>query len=253
MNEKLISLVDESMHELRVFNQRLSTSISRLSQSTKTSHVGENMPLDCNPTHADEIRNYVNNISHLVKLSTIRIDFVDYELNPDFFSELEPYPIDIFNKFYANKVVLNSTCKNHKVKIKLHKPDCVLPYISAVRLIDILPFLLLDNAVKYSPNDCEVNVEFTLYGDEIEVVIKSIGPYVPQDEIKRLCTKSYRGKNAKVLSEVKGQGIGLYFADKIVKLHDARMDIYSSDNTFGLSNTRYSDFHVTLRFPTASC
>ncbi|MFA0155362.1 sensor histidine kinase [Vibrio sp. 10N.261.46.A3] len=249
MNDKEIELIRESMHELRVFNDRLLTSTQKLGQSLKTHRLGEGEPLNCNSVHADDIRTSVMNVQHLTKLSMIRMSFIDYELNPDFFSESEPYPVNIYGKFLANKIALNATSKKHKVKIKLDKSPDNIKLINAVTLIDILPFLILDNAIKYSPNECDVNVHFTAYLDEIEVKVVSTGPYVPHKELKRLVTKGYRGSNAKALTNIKGQGIGLYFADSIAKLHDARMELSSSESTYCLNGISYSDFTVTLRLP----
>lgn len=249
MNDKEIELIRESMHELRVFNDRLLTSTQMLGQSLKTHRLGEDEPLNCNPVHADAIRTSVMNLHHLAKLSMIRMSFIDYELNPDFFSESPPYPVDIYGKFLSNKIALNTTCKKHKVKIKLEKRPENIKLINAVTLIDILPFLILDNAVKYSPNECDVNVSFTVYPNEIEVKVVSTGPCVPYKELKRLVTKGYRGSNAKELTNIKGQGIGLYFADSIAKLHDARMELSSSEPTYCLNGISYSEFTVTLRLP----
>ncbi|CAK6716172.1 putative Histidine kinase [Vibrio harveyi] len=249
MDDKLLELVGESMHELRVFNERLLTSTQHLGKSVKLTKIGEKEPLSCNYVHADEIRTSINNIVHLIKLSNVRMDFIDYELNPDFFSASPPYGVDLYNKFVANRITLNSTCKKHKVKITIGEKPKNLSMVNAVSLIDILPFLLLDNAVKYSPNECEVDVEFFEYSEEIEIKVKSIGPHIPQRELKRLVTKGYRGLSVRATNKVKGQGIGLYFADKIVKLHDARMELNSSEPIFTIDDTSYSEFTVTLRFP----
>ncbi len=249
MDEKLFELVSESMHELRVFNDRLLTSTQNLGKSVKLTKIGENEPLTCNHIHADEIRTQIMNISHLIKLSNIRMSFIDYELNPDFFSNSTPYPVDIYGKFIANKIVLNATCRSNKVKIKMvNKPEN-LPLITAVSLIDILPFLILDNAVKYSPNECDVDVEFIEYKEDIEISVQSIGPHVPHKELKRLVTKGYRGANVKSSDIIKGQGIGLYFADRIAKLHDARMELSSSETLYSINNIPYAKFTVTLRLP----
>ncbi|MGR5326440.1 sensor histidine kinase [Photobacterium damselae] len=247
--EQLLEFVEESLHELRLFNQKLNTSVQRLGQSVKSKNIGTQEPLNCNHIHADEIRSQVQNINNLIKLSTIRMDFIDYEMNPDYFSELPPYQVDMYGKFESSRIALDKLSKDHKVKVIFKNEMRDKTFISAIRLIDILPFLLLDNAIKYSPNGSEVEVEFIRYNTSLEIIVTSVGPYVPYDEIKRLCKKHYRGKNTRDLESIKGQGIGLYFADKIVKLHDARMTLSSSEKIFTMNEIKYSEFQVLLKFP----
>ncbi|WP_392339602.1 sensor histidine kinase [Moritella marina] len=251
MEKERIKLIHDSLHELRYFNQKMTTASQRLAQTVRTNVVGENEPLKCNASHADEIRVQVENLAFLTKLGSTRLDFIEYELNPDFFSESTPYEVDIYNKFFSAKSVLNTTSKKHKVKVKLNSDIARHPMVMAVSLIDILPFLLLDNAIKYSPNNSEVDVNFIAYSSSIEVTIVSTGPYVPPEEIKKLFLKGYRGKNAQLL-DVQGKGIGLYFADKIVKLHDSSLKLESSSSTYSFNSVKYSEFKMTLSIPLAS-
>ncbi|MCI2964196.1 ATP-binding protein [Shewanella sp. N2AIL] len=250
MDKEHIELIHDSLHELRYFNQSMITASSRLAQSVRTSVIGEKEPLNCSSEHAEEIRKHVENLAFLTKLSTTRLDFIEYELNPDFFSQSIPYEVDLYNKFFSAKSVLNSTCKKHKVKVKLESDIRSHPCIMAVSLIDILPFLLLDNAIKYSPNEMDVVAKFIVYNDSLEVEITSFGPHVQPDEIKKLFLKGYRGKNAKLLN-IHGKGIGFYFADRIVKLHDGRLTLDSDASTFSFNNVKYSKFKMTLKIPLA--
>lgn len=103
--------------------------------------------------------------------------------------------------------------------------------------------------MKYSPNNCEVDVEFFQFSNSIEVNIYSTGPYSAPDEIKKLFLKGYRGENARKLN-VDGRGIGFYFADRISKLHDAKLSLHSSPhNTYSFNGVKYSPFHMKLTFP----
>lgn len=85
MDKEHIELIHDSLHELRYFNQSMITASSRLAQSVRTSVIGEKEPLNCSSEHAEEIRKHVENLAFLTKLSTTRLDFIEYELNPDFF------------------------------------------------------------------------------------------------------------------------------------------------------------------------
>ncbi|CAH6880516.1 sensor histidine kinase KdpD [Vibrio sp. Evd11] len=250
MKNEIEQLIADSLHELRSFNQKLNTSACEVSQIIRTDHLSQEKRLELGVQRADQARTHIENINYITQLITTRLDFIDYELNPDFFSSSKPYDVDIYGKFHRARIALNSTIKKHKVKVQLtHDSIIKLPTIKAVSLIDILPYLLLENAVKYSPNFGEVSVEFIKFQTTIEVHIKSTGPFAPRDEIKKLFLKGYRGENAKKL-DVDGRGIGFYFADRIAKLHDAKLAINSSPhNTYSYNGVKYSDFEMRLTFP----
>ncbi|KJY89560.1 ATP-binding protein [Pseudoalteromonas piscicida] len=249
MNKETEQLIAESLHELRTFNQKLNTAVSLVSKEIRCNKQGEKVGIEFLPEKADSLRRHVDVINYTSQLITTRLDFVDYELNPEFFSNMVPYEIDIYGKFHKARISLNSTIKKHNVIVNLSNEINKLRTIKAVSLIDILPYLLLENAVKYAPQESQVSVDFTQYSSAIEITISSEGPFTPKEEVKKLFLKGYRGENAKRL-DVEGRGIGLYFADKIVKLHDASLAISSSSrNTFSYNGVKYSDFKVRLTFP----
>ncbi|GAK17372.1 hypothetical protein JCM19053_2550 [Vibrio sp. JCM 19053] len=132
--DELEQLVSDSLHELRSFNQKLNTSVCSLSQIVNTSVIGEGFNLELKPQRADEVRIHVDNINYITQLITTRLDFIDYELNPDFFSNAVPYDVDIYGKFHRARIALNSTIKNHKVKVNLKHDSLIkLPTIKLFR------------------------------------------------------------------------------------------------------------------------
>ena len=78
---------------------------------------------------------------------------------------------------------------------------------------ETLLFIILENAIEYSPNNKAVEVIFEENGHLLDVAVRSTGPYCDENKLLHLCDKGFRSENAKIAQEV-GQGFGLNFAKK---------------------------------------
>ena len=100
---------------------------------------------------------------------------------------------------------------------------------------------VLDNAVKYSHNGVSVTAELTT-PDEKHVVlrVKDQGVGIPQGELKRVFKRFYRVPD-RVLSNVKGTGLGLFIVRAIARKHGGR--VFAESDGEGKGTT------VTLELP----
>src|SRR5216683_2269931 len=101
---------------------------------------------------------------------------------------------------------------------------------------------LLDNAVKYSPQGAEVEVDVALVqrdGAEYAVLrVRDHGRGIPPEDLARVFDRFYRGSN--VDRETSGSGLGLAVAHQIVAQHGGAIDI---DSQLGIGTV------VSLRLP----
>lgn len=74
-------------------------------------------------------------------------------------------------------------------------------------------FNILDNAVKYSPNNTKINVSIVKYELFCRIDIKDEGEGISESDINKIFTRFYRGENTK---NIEGVGIGLSLARKII-------------------------------------
>lgn len=81
---------------------------------------------------------------------------------------------------------------------------------------------LVENAIKYSPENAEVTVTSKEEDGHIRVGVRDSGPGISQDEVDNIFLKFYRSKAAKA-SPVKGSGLGLYLAKYFVELHEGQI------------------------------
>ena len=114
----------------------------------------------------------------------------------------------------------------------------------AYECIELLPYILLDNAIKYSPTGEKICIKIEEKEQKQHVIVDSVGPYSSDEETKKLCNQGYRGENA-ICTSIEGMGIGLYTAKKICDLHNIVINIKSSDdNIKEIRKIAYSKFVV---------
>jgi signal transduction histidine kinase len=77
---------------------------------------------------------------------------------------------------------------------------------------------LIDNAIKYAPQQSEVRVEVRLEGDRISIAVIDRGMGIPRSERAAIFQKFVRGRSA-IEGNVAGTGVGLPMAQQIVAAH----------------------------------
>lgn len=100
-------------------------------------------------------------------------------------------------------------------------------------------FILLENAVKHSISDNEINIDFEETDEFLEVIIKNTGSKIEEDELDKLMIRGYRGKN----TTTKGTGIGLSLAKEIFDQHNCPFEIKVTTK-----NKQESLFIVSIKF-----
>ena len=86
-------------------------------------------------------------------------------------------------------------------------------------------FNIVENAVKYSPNNSEISINIEKYEMFARIDIKDSGVGIPEEEIPKIFRRFYRGIN--VLNE-EGIGIGLYLSREIITKQNGYIKVSSS-------------------------
>lgn len=78
----------------------------------------------------------------------------------------------------------------------------------------LLPYVIIENAIKYAPDNSEVNV--FVYENKFEIIttVESFGPRLNKTDSEHIFERGFRGSNARQ-GHVQGNGIGLFIANKI--------------------------------------
>ena len=226
-------LVNSTLHEIRKLNAEIKNQTEELQHHLE--HGRGN----------DFIQYRVENIFGTSSLISTRLNSYDLSVNPDLLLAEQKRPIGIFKKFQKVAHCMNSTSRKKKVTIKLsggsHRK------VDGYQFFEILPFLLVENAMKFSPKDQTLAIDFYEDRKSLEVVVTSYGPALEDGEEEKIFQKGYRGRNA--VKVAPGTGAGLYLAKLICEHHNIEISAESRyEHVITVGNVPYCDFAVTLRF-----
>ena len=84
-------------------------------------------------------------------------------------------------------------------------------YDSVVEVVGIL----LDNAIKYSPEKSTITVSSEVKGGEVCVAVADEGPGIPVEEREKIFERFYRADQSRSKMNVEGHGLGLSLAQRL--------------------------------------
>ncbi|MFV8258157.1 ATP-binding protein [Bdellovibrio bacteriovorus] len=88
---------------------------------------------------------------------------------------------------------------------------------------------IVENAIKYSPNQEVVSVTVNHGRETTELLVEDNGPGIPEEQLPFIFERFSRGSNME--TRVKGFGLGLAIAQKIAILHNAKLSAQNHSGT----------------------
>lgn len=122
------------------------------------------------------------------------------------------------------KVSILAKEKNQNIKVIASK-DKIVSKVDAGRIKQVL-INLLTNAIKYSSDNDEIEVELTQDEHSILVSVKDNGIGIPSDAIDRIFERFYRVDSGRG-RDTGGTGLGLSIVKEIIEMHGGRVWIES--------------------------
>lgn len=116
------------------------------------------------------------------------------------------------------------------IRLHLHAPASLPVYGDHERLKQLL-YILLDNAIKYTPKDGEVNLTLSIESPEkhpsLTLIVQDTGIGIPLEDQERIFDRFYRvDKNRS--KQMGGTGLGLAIAKWIVQAHNGTIKVAST-------------------------
>lgn len=227
------TLLEDTIHEVRKINNQLKSTYERLAEEIE--------PED------KYVSDMVQTLYGNTNLLTIRLDFYDYMVNPQLLLSAEKTDIPIYRKFEkVYKCLYNSRTKKN-IDVRLENNSYGL--FSATPMMEIAIFIILENAIKYSPEHEIIRVVFdeNRRTNRLVVNTENWGPFIEQDEKCKIFDRGYRGRNAVSGTDTKGQGLGLHILKQICESNNIKLEINTREQRF-IQQVRCSKFSVKLTF-----
>jgi two-component system phosphate regulon sensor histidine kinase PhoR len=122
---------------------------------------------------------------------------------------------------------------NHKAEMKGIKLNLVcdegLIFPLNSNLIEQAIINLIDNAIKYSANNTEINVSAGIFENSLNISVADNGIGIPKEDIPRLFERFYRVDKARTREEG-GTGLGLSIVKHICFVHNGTVEVESEVN-----------------------
>jgi two-component system, OmpR family, sensor histidine kinase KdpD len=171
------------------------------------------MDISDTETSVDEIENSSENLSHFVENVLVMA-----QLGTGFFS-LNKSSHDIHELISACVSNLKKSLINHKLLINASDKIPLISFDFA--LIEILLCNLILNAITYSPEGTQVEIEAKISDGNFRLAVKDQGCGIPPDQMPFIFKKFYRIPG----NTIEGVGLGLPIAKAIAEMHQGKLDV----------------------------
>ena len=198
-------------HELNTPLSAVKLNLSTLLQR-QLGEEGRTKLLRMSSIETDRVIRLVNNI-----LTTSRLESKGYELNR--------VEIDLQKHFQQ---YLDQYSNQFNRKLEVHF-DVKKTFNTDVTALEIILYNLVDNAVKYSAENDQVDVQFVQKNDVLEMRVKDRGRGIPVDEQAQVFKKFYRIENEETRT-TKGTGLGLYLVHTFASILKGSVSIDSNES-----------------------
>jgi len=235
-----VSEKKQAEQELVKLNNLKSEFLRRTSHELKTPLVSIKGFSDLLLTvHKENLDDYILATIHEIKLGCERLENLIQDILKT--SELETKSIKLKKKredlSFLIKLCVRELqglirLRNHTVNLKIHDR---LTTSFEPEQIHLVISNLLNNALKYSPPNGEVEITTVLKENFIIISIKDTGIGITEGEKARLFTQFGKieryGQGLDIISD--GSGLGLYISKKIIELHDGKIWVESEGRNQG--------------------
>ena len=152
------------------------------------------------------------------------LDTSSIYFNPESASFGHKRPTDIYSMLHKISLVLSHS-KSNKARVKIEINGRVQNKHRVYESFKIIPLSLLQNALKYrKANDVELH--FNENGNNLTMEVISYGDLILEDELPKLFDRGFRASSA-LKSKQEGNGLGLYVAQIVAKVHDFDLSVTS--------------------------
>ena len=153
-------------------------------------------------------------------------------------SELENVEeFDLSEQVRTSIIILQNKWQNKKQELQIDLDE--IRYKGNEEYLSLVWTNLIDNAVKYTPEEGKIDILLKENKKEVVFQVKDSGCGIAQKKMQRIFDKFYQGDES---HQTEGNGIGLSLVDKILKLHKASIEIESEEK---------KGTAVTVRLPKA--
>ena len=142
--------------------------------------------------------------------------------------QLDYSDFDINRIIKTTAATFEGTCREKRISIELLLTGQTLFVRADMGQIQQVLYNLIDNAIKFSPEDSVIKIESTLKHETVFISVKDSGCGIPKGSLGKIWDRFYkidtsRGKDRK------GTGLGLSIVKEIISSHQQNINVISTE------------------------
>jgi heavy metal sensor kinase len=141
-------------------------------------------------------------------------------------AQQERKPVDLAALVRGAVETMRPLAEAKSIRLRQHGADALPMHGDAARLRQVF-YNLLDNAIKYTPEGGEIEVDLGRRAGEAIVVLRDTGIGIPADHLPHVFERFYRVDKGRSRAEG-GTGLGLSITHSIVTAHGGRIELDST-------------------------
>ncbi|MBQ1967899.1 MAG: GHKL domain-containing protein, partial [Clostridia bacterium] len=170
---------------------------------------------------SNEVKRLARMVVSMLNLSKIEsgevpLSPVEYDIGKQVFETM----LSFEKKIYENNIEIEGFEEINNVLIKADRD-----------LVQQVLYNLLDNAVKFTPENGTIHIFASNDGKKTYVKIRNSGAGVAPEEISRIFERFYKVDKSRSY-DVKGVGLGLYIVKTIINMHDGEISASSKQGEY---------------------
>lgn len=173
----------------------------------------------------EDILEETNKMNELVRemLEISKLESPTFILNKEAF--------DLVSIFLKEKDKLKAMIKEKNIKICFNDFDEAIAFGDEKRINQVVTNLLT-NAIKYTPDEGEINVSIELDNDKDQYIfaIENFGITLSKEEIEKIWDPFYRKEKSRN-KKFGGTGLGLSIVKRILEVHHSNFGVESTENS----------------------
>ncbi|MEW6602131.1 MAG: ATP-binding protein [Nitrospirota bacterium] len=223
LNEKKSDFIAKISHELRTPMTSIKGAMDYISARI-SKEGGSSVEL---MEFLDVIKNNADRLIRLVN------DTLDLERIESGVFDLHYSQVDLLSLMKDVAVSFQSTAGEKNITFKITSGKDILVDADEDRIRQVM-INLVSNALRYGPEDSEIEMTVTETGDHVTTYIKDEGPGIPDDIRGKIFDKFY------TIGKRHGTGLGLAICKGIIEAHKGEINILSAPGE------KYNTFYFTL-------
>lgn len=175
---------------------------------------------------SEKLEKHLSNIaSDIERMSNIMVNIFDVGKAEAIKSNFNPEVGNITNFIKDIATAIEMKIDTHKIIITENGEQKQVLFDK--NLIDHAITNLISNAIKYSPQENNITIDFNYKQEAVEINVIDYGVGIPVKDQQNLFSSFYRGSN---VNGIKGTGLGLVIVKQFIEQHNGTVEIFSKEN-----------------------